>query len=242
MAGPALVLAFDPFAWLAGVSDAAIVVACAVAACLGAFPVARWLGLVEWLSPRRSKRLESLSALADDVVRTACAPKGEAGTTGGVYAPLVHAATHALSRGLPPAETRAAAETAVRGWADRRARARALALPLCRFGPAVALGSALAMLVLMAEYWADPAAISSVVAAWIGGLMVVSLLGTTILSAAGDQLELSEVSDELAATVVVEAVRRLAAGQPAQEVRYRLEALLRPRSTVGAASDLRKAA
>lgn len=242
MTGPAIVLAFDPIGWLAGVSDVAIIAVCAVAACLGAFPVARWFGLVEWLSPRRSQRLAALSALADDVVRIASSPKSDSSHARGAFAPLVHAATHALARGLPPAETRAAAQSAAASWADARTRVRALALPVCRFGPALAMGSALAMLVLMAEYWADPAAISSVVAAWIGALMVVCLLATTLLSALGDQLELSEVSDQLAVSVVIEAVRRLAAGEPAEDVRYRLDALLRPRSTDIAPTDLRKAA
>jgi hypothetical protein len=104
------------------------------------------------------------------------------------------------------------------------------------------MGSTLAMLVLMAEYWADPAAISPVVAAWIGGLMVVSLLSTTLLSALGDQLDLNEVSDRMAVSVVMEAVRRLAAGERAGDVRYCLEELLRPRITYRADCELRKAA
>jgi hypothetical protein len=84
MAGPALVLAFDAVGWLAGVSDGAIIAACAVAACLGAFPVARWFGLVGWLSPRRSQRLTALSALADEVVRGAssAAPRAASAARG----------------------------------------------------------------------------------------------------------------------------------------------------------------
>lgn len=242
MAGPALVLAFDPIGWLAGISDFMIIVTCAVAACLGAFPLARWFGLVEWLSPRRSQRLAALSDLADELVRRASTPGSGAVHARGVYAPLIAAALQALARGLPPVETRAAAESAVRSWAEGRGRARAWVLPVCRLGPTIALGSALAMLVLMAEYWADPEAISSVVAAWIGGLMVVLLVSTTLLSALGDQLDLSETSDQLAASVVIEAARRLAAGERAEDVRYRLDALLRPRSTGTSKADLRKAA
>lgn len=242
MHGPVLVMAVDAVAWLAGAPDALVVLACCLIACLGAFPVARWLGLVDWLTPRRAAALAALNTLADDVARLADGQPASQQSSGGPLQVPLHTAAAVLARGLPPADTRAEIQTAIDAWLEQRGASRAVLLGICRFGPAAAFGASLAMLVLMAEYWANPAAISSLAASGIGVLMVVALLGTTVLSAAADRLELAETSDQVAACVVIEAVRRIAAGEQSASVRLRLDALLRPRSNVATPAELRKAA
>lgn len=242
MHGPVLVMAVDAVAWLAGAPDALVVLACCLAACVGAFPVARWLGLVDWMTPRRMAKLAELNKLADEVSSLADGRAGVESKAGGALQVLVHSAAAVLARGLPPADTRYEAQAMTDGWLEQRGASRAVLLGICRFGPAAALGASLAMLVLMAEYWANPAAISSVAASGIGVLMVLALLCTTLLSAAADRLELAEATDQVAAAVVIEAVRRIAAGEQSASVRLQLEALLRPRSELPATAELRKAA
>lgn len=242
MHGPVLVMAVDAVAWLAGAPDALMVLACCLIACAGAFPLARWLGLVDWLSPRRAAKLAELNSLADEVARLADGqPASSRSASGPLQVPL-HTAAAVLARGLPPADTRAEIQASIDSWLQQRGASRGVLLGLCRFGPAVALGASLAMLVLMAEYWANPAAISSLAASGVGVLMVLALLATTALSVAADRLELAETTDQVAAAVVIEAVRRIAAGEQSASVRLRLDALLRPRSNVPAPAELRKAA
>lgn len=242
MTGQSLLVSSDAIAWLAGAPDALVVLACSLVACLGAFPVARWLGLVDWLTPRRAARLAALNGLADDVSRLAEKQPAKPSEVRGPFLLLLHSAAALLARGLSAADTQAEIQTFAHDWLDRRARSRAFLLGSCRAGPAIALGASLAMLVLMAESWANPAAISSLAGAAIGLLMVLALLATTLLSAAADRLELSEATDQVAAAVVVEAVRRIAAGEQSASVRLRLDALLRPRSSTATPAELRKAA
>ena len=145
--------------WIAQMPDPVLVLLCALAACLGAFPLARATGLVGLFSSREQKLTLQLTALAQ-----ACAAlAGREGKVEGrpptpvisAFRPLVRMLGNVLERRLPAHETFAAASVEVDEWVAGRMLARSIPLLVCRAGPAIGLGTALGALLMMAEVWGE---------------------------------------------------------------------------------------
>jgi hypothetical protein len=115
-------------------------------------------------------------------------------------------------------------------------------LAICRACPALALGSALGTIVLMAEVWANPAALSSGAAMGIGLTVVACVIALAVLSSGAVLLEEVERAEQLAANVVLESARTIAAGGTSEEVSTRAALLLRPRTVPSEGAPVRKAA
>jgi len=226
--------------------DPVVVLLCALAACLGAFPLARAIGLVGLLSSRE-KRLEMhLAALAQACSALAGEGKNAENPVPGpvipVFRHLVAMLASVLERRLPAYETFAAASVEADEWVAGRRMTRSIPLLVCRAGPAIGLGTALGALLMMAEVWANPVTLGSGTGLFIGLAVVGCVLCTTVLAAAAGWLGEAERADDLAAGVVIESARMIAAGGTAADVSIRTRLILKPGLSARPERVVRKAA
>jgi len=233
--------------WLARTPDVVIILLCCLGACLAALPVARATGLVGLLAAHERRLIAQLDELARACSALAPGNTGPSTAAAGQdvparFRPAFAVLAALLGRKLPPHETFAAASAAMDEWLEGRSAGRRAMLAFCRTGPAVSLGTALGTVLLMAEVWANPAALSSGAALGIGLLVMTCVLSLSVLSWAANWLEEAERADQLAAGVVLESARMIAAGGSAADVSTRAEMILRPRTPSAEVQRVRKAA
>lgn len=237
----------DSLAWLANLPDVLIILLCCAGACLAAFPVARATGLVGVLGSRERKLTARLNVLAEacSALASTAGKPASARTNivvSGQFRGPFQLLAGVIERGLSPRETHSAAATELDQWVTSRASQRSTLLTVCQAGPALALGAALGAIVLMAEVWANPAALSSGAAMGIGLSVVGCVLALAVLSSGAMWLEEAERADLLAAGVVLDSAQTIAAGGSSEEVSRRTAILLRPRTTALELQPVRKAA
>lgn len=231
--------------WLANVPDVLIILLCCVGACLAALPVARATGLVGMLGSRERRLAVQLEALAKACAGLAASrsdPTTETVEVPGPFRSAFAVLATVLERRLPAHETFAAASAELDAWLQARSAARKTPLQVASAGPAVALGTALGSILLMAEVWANPSAMSSGAALGIGLMVLVCILALSLCSSAANWLEEAERADVLASGVVIESARMIASGGSAADVSRRTELVLRPRMTPAELPAVRKAA
>jgi len=233
--------------WLAQAPDVLIILLCCAGACLAALPVARATGLVRFLASRERKLTAQLDALAHacSALATTHAAVPETTPNPGFparFRPVFGLLSELVSRQLPPHETFAAASVELDRWLTARTASRHTALIICRAGPAIALGTALGTILLMAEVWANPAAMGSGAALGIGLMVLTCILALSVLSSAANWLEEAERADYLAVGVVLESARMITSGGTASDVARRTDLILRPRTVPAEIPAIRKAA
>lgn len=237
----------ESLSWLASLPDVPIILLCCIGACLAALPVARATGLVGVLASQERMLAARLDTLARACAAVAAARRA---TDPALPVPTVHRQFRKpftilgaiVQRGLSPQETYTAAAAELGLWIARQGTARLPILAICRAGPAIALGAALGAVVLMAEVWANPAALGSGAALGIGLSVVGCIVALAVLSTGAMWLEESQRADELAAGVVLESARTIASGGSAEEVSRRADLVLRPRTQPLETPAVRKAA
>lgn len=237
----------ESLSWLASLPDVPIILLCCIGACLAALPVARATGLVGVLASQERMLARRLDSLARACAAVAAARRS---TGQSLPIPTVHRQFRKpfailgaiIRRGLSPHETYTAAAAELGLWIARQGTARRPVLAICRAGPALALGSALGAVVLMAEVWANPAALSSGAAMGIGLSVVGCIIALAVLSTGAMWLEEAQRADELAAGVVLESAKTIASGGTAEDVSRRADLVLRPRTLPTEAPAVRKAA